>query len=86
MGSNPLSSTNLAGQRPARTLIQEQAVASQQKLSTKAVRWPTSSGRLVRSRPCAAGLAHLVCMETTTHPQSGLGPVLTLSQLAAQSR
>jgi excisionase family DNA binding protein len=59
-------------------------VASQQKLSTKSVAWPLSSASLGRSRPRAAGLAHLVCMTTTTHSQSGLGPVLTLSQLAAQ--
>lgn len=59
-------------------------MASQQKLSTKSVRWPTPSGPLGRSRLRAAGLAHLVCMETTAHPEPGLGPVLTLSQLAAQ--
>jgi excisionase family DNA binding protein len=58
-------------------------VASQRKLSTKSVDWPTSSARLGRSRPRAAGLAHLVGMETTTHPET-LGPVLTLSQLATQ--
>ena len=59
-------------------------MAIQHKLTTKSVRWPTRSGPLVRSRSCAAGLAHLVCMETTTHPEPGLGPVLTLAQLAAQ--
>jgi hypothetical protein len=59
-------------------------VASQQKLSTKSVRWPTSSVRLGRSRPCAAGLAHLVCMKTNTHPETELGSVLTLSQLALE--
>ena len=59
-------------------------MASQQKLSTKSVDRPSSSDRLGRSRPRAAGLAHLVCMDTTTHPETGLGPVLTLSQLAAQ--
>ncbi len=59
-------------------------MASQQKLSTKSVDRPTSSARLGRSRPRAAGLAHLVCMKTTTHPETGLGPVLTLSQLATQ--
>jgi excisionase family DNA binding protein len=59
-------------------------VATQRKLSTKWLDWPSSSARLGRSRPGAAGLAHLVCMKTTTHPETGLGPVLTLSQLAAQ--
>ena len=59
-------------------------MASQQKLSTKSVDRSTSSARLGRSRPRAAGLAHLVCMETTTHRETGLGPVLTLSQLAVQ--
>ena len=67
-------------------------MATQQKLSTKSVYWPTSSARLGRPRPGAAGLVHLVGMETTTHRQTrahasheaGLGPVLTLSQLAAQ--
>jgi hypothetical protein len=59
-------------------------VTTQQKLSTKSVRRPTSSPRLGRSRPAAAGPAHLVCMKTTTHPETALGPVLTLSQLAAQ--
>jgi excisionase family DNA binding protein len=59
-------------------------VASQQKVSTKSVRRPTHSARLGRSRPRAAGLAHLVCMETTTHPATALGPVLTLSELAIQ--
>jgi excisionase family DNA binding protein len=59
-------------------------VASQQKLSTKSGDWPTSSLCLDRSRPGAARLAHLVCMKTTTHIGTALGPVLTLSQLAAQ--
>ena len=59
-------------------------MASQQKLSTKSAHRSTSSARLGPSRPPAAGLAHLVCMTNTTHPESGLGPVLTLSQLAAQ--
>ena len=60
-------------------------MATQQKLSRKSVRRPTPSARLGRSRPAAAGLAHLVCMKTTTHPEiTALGPVLTLSQLAAQ--
>ena len=59
-------------------------MASQQKLSTKSVGWPPSSVRLGRSRLGAAGLAHLVCMKTTTHPETGLGTVLTLSQLATQ--
>ncbi len=59
-------------------------MASQQKLSTKLVPWSTYSARLGPSRPPAAGLAHLACIETTTHPETALGPVLTLSQLAAQ--
>lgn len=57
---------------------------SQQKLSTKSARRPPSSAPLGPSRPRAVGLAHLVCMETTSHPETGLGPVLTLSQLAVQ--
>ena len=59
-------------------------MATQQKVSTKSVYRPSSSARLGRSRAGAAGLAHLVGMETTTHPEAGLGPVLSLSQLAAQ--
>ena len=59
-------------------------MAIQQKVSTKSVRRSTASAGLGPSRPRAAGLAHLVCMETTTHPQTALGPVLTLSQLATQ--
>jgi excisionase family DNA binding protein len=59
-------------------------VATQQKVSTKSVGRPSPSARLGHSRPRAAGLVHLVCMKTTTHPDTGLGPVLTLSQLAAQ--
>lgn len=59
-------------------------MATQQKLSTKSVRRATASVRLGRSRPRAAGLVHLVGMETTTLPEAGLGPVLSLSQLATQ--
>lgn len=59
-------------------------MATQQKLSTKSVGWPSSSGRLGRSRPSTAALAHLVSMKTTTHSETGLGPVVTLSQLASQ--
>lgn len=59
-------------------------MASQQKLTTKSIRLPASSVRLGHCRPRAAGLAHLVCMETTTNPETALGPVLALSQLAAQ--
>lgn len=59
-------------------------MTTQQKVSTKSVDRPNSSARLGRSRPRAAGLAHLVCMKTTTHPETALGPVLTLSQLATQ--
>lgn len=59
-------------------------MASQHLLSTKSVGGPTPSALLGRSRPGAAGLAHLVCMTTTTQPEPTLGPVLTLSQLATQ--
>jgi len=59
-------------------------VASQQKLSTKSFGQPGHSVCLGRSRPATARLAHLVCMTTTTPPETGLGPVLTLSQLAGQ--
>ena len=59
-------------------------MATQRKLSTKSVDRPTSSAGLGRSRSRAGGLAHLVGMESTKHPETGLGPVLTLSQLAAQ--
>ena len=59
-------------------------MANQQKLSAKSVQRSTSSAQLGPSRPRAAGLVHLVCMETTTHPEAGLGPVRTLSQLATQ--
>jgi len=59
-------------------------MVSQHLVSTKSVCSSTSSARLGLSRPPAAGLAHLVCMETTTHLETALGPVLTLSQLAAQ--
>jgi hypothetical protein len=61
-------------------------MASQHLVSTKSVDWLSSSFRLGRSRPGAAGLAHLVCMKTTAHSQTGLGPVLTLSQLASRSK
>ena len=59
-------------------------MASQQKLSKKSVCRSTSSVRLGRSRRGGAGLVHLVGMETTTQPETALGPVLTLSQLATQ--
>ena len=59
-------------------------MASQQKLSTKWVRRPTHSVRLGHSRPRAAGPVHLVCMETTRHPETALGPVGILSQLATE--
>jgi hypothetical protein len=42
-------------------------VPGQQKLTTKSVGRSTSSARLGRSRPRAAGLVHLVFMETTSH-------------------
>ena len=59
-------------------------MASQHKLSTKSVRSQGRSLRLGQSRPATARLEHLVCMTTTTHSEMALGPVLTLSQLAAQ--
>lgn len=59
-------------------------MASQHLVSTKSVDGPSSSTHLGRSRPRAAGLVHLVGMETTTQPETTLGPVLTLSQLATQ--
>lgn len=59
-------------------------MASQQKLSTKSIRWQGRSVPLGRSRPATAWLDHLVCMTTTTPSAAALGPVLTLSQLAAQ--
>ena len=58
---------------------------TQRIVSEKSPGGPRFSARLERSRPGASGLAHLVCMETTTRPTSTvLGPVLTLSQLATQ--
>jgi excisionase family DNA binding protein len=59
-------------------------MASQHLVSTKSIERLSPSVRLGRSRPGAEGLAHLVCMKTTTHPETGLGAVLTLSQLATQ--
>jgi excisionase family DNA binding protein len=59
-------------------------MASQHLFSTKSGRGRTPSARLGRSRLCAAGLAHLLVMETTTHPETPLSPVVTLSQLADQ--
>ena len=59
-------------------------MAAQQKLSTKSAGWPSSSVCLGRSRPGTAALAHLVCMKITTHSETGLGPVVTLSELASQ--
>jgi len=59
-------------------------VATQQKLSTKSASQSTGSVGLGGSRPIPAGLAHLVCMETTTPSETGLGAVITLSQLATQ--
>ena len=59
-------------------------MTTQQKLSRKYVGWPSSSVCLGRSRPSTAALAHLVCMKTTTHSETGLGPVVTLSELASQ--
>lgn len=67
-------------------------MTTQQKLSTKSVDWPPPSARLGLSGAGSARPVHLVGMETTTHRQThahasreaGLGPVLTLSQLATQ--
>lgn len=59
-------------------------MASQQKVSRKSIGRQAPSAGLGGSRPTTARLAHLVCMTTTTHSETGLGPVLTLSQLAAQ--
>jgi len=59
-------------------------MASRHLVSTKSFPGTGSSPRLGRSRPGPARPVHLACMETTTHPQTGLGPVLSLSQLAAQ--
>ena len=59
-------------------------MATQRKVSTKSTGRQGHSGRLGRSRPATARLAHLVCMTTTTPSAAGLGPVLTLSQLASQ--
>ncbi len=59
-------------------------MASQHLVSTKSIRAQGRSVRLGRSRPATARLAHLVCMTTTTSSETALGPVLTLSQLAAQ--
>ena len=69
---------------PARILKQETGMASQHLVSTKSIDWLSSSVRLGRSRPGAAGLAHLVCMKTTAHSETRLSPFVTLSQLAAQ--
>lgn len=54
---------------------------TQHKVSKKSPGGSRFSARLDCSRP---GASHLVCMETTTRPTTALGPVLTLSQLAAQ--
>ena len=59
-------------------------MATQRKVSTKSIGCQGHSARLGRSRPATARLAHLVCMTTTTHTETTLGPVLTLSQLARQ--
>src|SRR4051794_19033447 len=69
---------------PARILKQETSMASQHLVSTKSIDWLSSSARLGRSRPGAAGLAHLVCMKTTAHSETGLSAFVTLSQLAGQ--
>ena len=59
-------------------------MASQHLVSTKSFGWPSPSARLGSSRAGTAWLEHLVCMQTTTHPETGLGAVVTLSQLASQ--
>lgn len=59
-------------------------MAAQHKVSTKSIGRQGHSARLGRSRTATVGLAHLVCMTTTTPSETALGPVLTLSQLATQ--
>ncbi|MFL6108017.1 MAG: helix-turn-helix transcriptional regulator [Marmoricola sp.] len=59
-------------------------MATHQKVIRKSTGRSRYSSPLGESRPDMAGLAHLACMTTTTHSETGLGPVLTLSQLAAQ--
>ena len=55
-------------------------MASQHLVGTKSIDWLSSSVRLGRSWPGAAGLAHLVCMKTTAPPETGLGPVLRVGR------
>lgn len=59
-------------------------MATQRKVSRKSIGTTGDSARLGRSRSATARLAHLVCMTTTTPSETGLGPVLTMSQLASQ--
>src|SRR3954468_17927112 len=59
-------------------------MASQHLVSRKSVDWLSSSVGLGRSRPGAAGLAHLACMKITAHSETGLSAFVTLSQLASQ--
>ena len=77
-GSSPLTSTKLAGQRPCpdpETGDEHGLSASRQH---KVDRLGVTLGR---SRSHAAGRVHMVYMTIPTHPE-GLGPVLTMSQLA----
>lgn len=59
-------------------------MASHQLVSRKSSGCQGGSARLGGPRILTDRLAHLVCMTTTTHSETGLGPVLTLSQLAGQ--
>lgn len=59
-------------------------MATQRKVSRKSNGRKGHSAPLCGSRAALAGLAHLVCMTTTTPSETGLGPVFTLSQLAEQ--
>ena len=52
----------------------------QHKVSIKSVDAVGPSTALGLSR---TGASHLVCMETTTHPKTTLGSVLTMSELAS---
>jgi excisionase family DNA binding protein len=72
--------------------IQEQGVATQQKVSTKSAHRPTFSARLDPPGAGSVRLVHLCGMDTAaqrrtrSHASSeyGLDPVVTMSQLASQ--
>jgi excisionase family DNA binding protein len=67
-------------------------MASQHLVSTKSAHWPYLSARLDPSGASSARLAHLCGMDTAAQRQTrshassehGLGPVVTMSQLASQ--